>query len=104
MKFIKTFIILILFFSCSNKERISEFENILGDENSKTLTYLVNDFENDYLKKQYSNLDTPKAYRQFLTDMKNDGQTADLSKISEKSKLLFEQSNLRLEIYSIPSV
>lgn len=102
MKFIKTFIILILFFSCSNKEQISEFENILGDENSKILTYLVNDFENDFLKKQYSNLDTPKAYRQFLTEMKNDGQTADLSKISEESKLLFEQSNLRLEIYSIP--
>ncbi len=63
MKYIKLFFILILIVSCSNKKRITEFENILGKENSETLTYLVSDFENDFLKRNYPNLDIEKAYR-----------------------------------------
>jgi hypothetical protein len=102
MKIIKTLIILLLIISCSNKKQITEFEEILGDENSKTLTHLVDDFETEFLKKYYSHLDISKAYRQFVIDVKKQGGFNFSNNISEKSKLIFEQSNLRLEIYSIP--
>jgi len=101
MKFINLIIILLLTFSCSNEKEIAEFEKVLGKENSETLTYLVNDFESDFLKRQYPNLDTKKAYKQFLTELSK-GQTEYWKKISESSREYLEKSNLRLEIYSVP--
>ena len=101
MKFIYLIIILLLTFSCSNEKDIVEFEKVLGKENSETLTYLVNDFESDFLKRQYPNLDTKKAYKQFLTELSK-GQTEYWKKISESSRDYLEKSNLRLEIYSVP--
>ncbi|WP_458626482.1 hypothetical protein [Winogradskyella sp. PC D3.3] len=99
MKFIKLTIILLLTFSCSNEKKIAQFEKVLGKENSETLTYLVNDFESDFLKRQYPNLDTKNAYKQFLTDLKN-GRTDLLESVSKESRKRFEQSNLKHEIYS----
>ncbi|WP_417371877.1 hypothetical protein [Gelidibacter japonicus] len=55
-------LILILTFGCSNQKDIKEFEAVLGKENSETLTYLVNDFESDVLKRQYPNISTKEAY------------------------------------------
>lgn len=101
MKFINLIIILLLTFSCSNENEIAEFEKVLGKENSETLTYLVNDFEADFLKRQYPNLETKKAYKQFLTELSK-GQTEYWKKISESSKEYLEKSNLRLEIYCVP--
>ncbi|TXG34853.1 hypothetical protein [Seonamhaeicola maritimus] len=101
MKFINLIIILLLTFSCSNEKEIAEFERILGKENSETLTYLVNDFESDFLKRQYPNLDTKSAYKQFLNELSN-GQTKYWEKISKSSKQYLEKSNLRLQIYSVP--
>lgn len=101
MKFINLIIILLLTFSCSNEKEIAEFENILGKENSEILTYLVDDFESDFLKRQYPNLDIQKAYKQFLTELSK-GQTEYWKKISDSSREYLEKSNLRLEIYSVP--
>ena len=101
MKFINLIIILLLTISCSNEKDIAEFEKVLGKENSKTLTYLVNDFESDFLKRQYPNLDTKKAYKQFLTELSK-GQTEYWKNISKSSREYLEKSNLRLEIYSVP--
>ncbi|GAA4280383.1 hypothetical protein [Gaetbulibacter aestuarii] len=101
MKFIILIIILLLTFSCSNEKDIAEFEKILGKENSETLTYLVNDFESDFLKRQYPNLNTKKAYKQFLTELSKE-QTEYWKKISKNTREYFEKSNLRLEIYSVP--
>ena len=101
MKFINIIIILLLTFSCSTKKDISEFEKILGKKNSKTLTYLVNDFESDFLKRQYPNLNTKNAYKQFLTELSK-GKTEYWEKISESSREYLKKSNLRLEIYSVP--
>ncbi|SFZ95188.1 hypothetical protein SAMN05428642_1115 [Flaviramulus basaltis] len=101
MKFINLIIILLLTFSCSNEKETAEFEKVLGKENSETLTYLVNDFESDFLKRQYPNLETKKAYKQFLTELSK-GQTEYWKKISESSREYLEKSNLRLEIYSVP--
>ncbi|EWH09823.1 hypothetical protein KLA_17137 [Cellulophaga geojensis KL-A] len=104
MKFIKTFIFFILFISCSDKKaeiNTSEFDKVLGKENIKTLNFLVSDFENDFLKRQYPNLDTENAYRQFLTELR-DEKTENWKSISEKARNKFKVSDLRLEIYEFP--
>ncbi|MFI1743211.1 hypothetical protein [Thalassobellus sediminis] len=101
MKLINLFIILLLIFSCSNKKNIAEFEKVLGKENSKTLTYLVNDFESDFLKRQYPNLNTKSAYKQFLTELIKE-DTEYWNKFSKSSRKIFEKSDLRLEVYSVP--
>lgn len=101
MKFINLLIILLLTFSCSNEKDIAEFERVLGKQNSETLTYLVNEFESDFLKRQYPNLGTKKAYKQFLTELSK-GQTDYWKKISKNSREYLNKSNLRLEIYSVP--
>ncbi|RXJ51215.1 hypothetical protein [Gelidibacter gilvus] len=94
-------LISLLTFSCSNQKEITEFEKVLGKENSEILTYLVNDFESDFLKRQYPNISTKKAYNQFLKELSN-GQTEYKPKISENSTEYLENSALRLEIYSVP--
>ena len=91
----------LLTFSCSNEKDIAEFEKVLGKENSETLTYLVNDFESDFLKRQYPNLDTKRAYKQFLTELSK-GETEYWKKISKSSREHLKESDLRLEIYSVP--
>ncbi len=105
MKFIKILIILILSFSCSNQkqseQRILEFENILGVENSKTLSYLINDFENDFLKKQYPNLKSEDAYKVFLIELR-DGKTINGRDFSNKSREYFNASKLKQDIYQYP--
>ena len=92
MKFIYLIFILYFTFSCSSKKNVAEFENILGKENSKTLTYLVNDFESDYLMRQYPNSNTKKAYKKFLIDVLK-SKTEYWKYFSKKSKKYFEKSN-----------
>ncbi|MEP5341039.1 MAG: hypothetical protein ABJL44_01045 [Algibacter sp.] len=101
MRYINLIIILLLTFSCSNQKEITEFEKVLGKENSEILTYLVNDFESDFLKRQYPNIGAKKAYNQFLTELSK-GQTEYRPKISQTSREYLEKSTLRLEIYSVP--
>ena len=75
MKFFKIFLLLLFITSCTKQptdNRILEFERILGKENSETLNYLVSDFENDYLKKQYPTLKTEDAYSKFLNNLLED--------------------------------
>ena len=104
MKFIKKFIFFIVIISCSDKKteiNTSEFDKVLGKENIKTLDFLVSDFENDFLKRQYPNLDTKNAYRQFLTELR-DEKTENWKKISQKARNQFKSSELRLEMYEFP--
>ena len=104
MKFIKTFIIFILIISCSDKKtenNTSEFDKVIGKENIETLDLLVSDFENNFFKRQYPNLDTEKAYRQFLTELR-DEKTENWKSISEKARNKFKASDLRLEMYEFP--
>lgn len=99
MKILKTIIILLLFIGCSeNKNRTTELDKILGEENSHTLNLLVSEFENGFLKKQYPNLDIEKAYRKFLTET-SEGKIDYTKSITEKSKKIFNKSQLRLEIF-----
>ncbi|WP_179320925.1 hypothetical protein [Winogradskyella helgolandensis] len=104
MKLIKTFIFSLLIISCTDKKpdnQTSEFEKILGIGNVATLDFLVSDFENDFLKRQYPNLDTENAYRQFLTELR-DKKKGNWKRISEKARNKFKASDLRLEIYKFP--
>lgn len=98
------FIYLLLVISCVDKKpeiQTSEFDNVLGKENVETLDYLVSEFENDFLKTQYPKLDSEKAYRQFLTDLR-DGKTENWKGISQKAIDKFKSSDLRLEMYEFP--
>ncbi|MBU2929756.1 hypothetical protein [Winogradskyella psychrotolerans] len=104
MKFNKTFIFLLLIISCSDikpDNQTSEFEKVLGIENVATLDFLVSDFENDFLKRQYPNLKTENAYRQFLIELR-DEKTENWKHISEKARTKFKTSDLRLEMYEYP--
>lgn len=104
MKFLKIFIFFTLIISCSDKKsenEISEFNNILGKENINLLDFLVSDFENDFLKKQYPNLGTENAYRQFLIELR-DNKTENWGRISQKARDKFKSSDLRLEMYVFP--
>lgn len=104
MKILKAFILIALIISCSDKktvDKISEFDKVLGEENIATLNFLVSDFENDFLKRQYSNLDTENAYRQFLTDLR-DQESENWKSISQKTRDKFKSSDLMLEMYEFP--
>ncbi|AXP81600.1 hypothetical protein CJ739_2527 [Mariniflexile rhizosphaerae] len=101
-------LVLILTFSCSQKQsdnRITEFEKVLGERQTKALNSLVSDFEKN-LTKVYSDLPTEKAYRQYLTDLISNS-TTDWEKFkfqSYKTNTEFHQSGLWSEIYTKDSV
>ena len=101
MKFINLIIILLLTFSCSNQKEIAEFEKVLGKENSETLSLLVSDFENDFLKKQYSKSELNECYKKFLSDYKN-GTTENWLPKPTKIADRFETSELKKEMYYHP--
>ncbi len=104
MKIIKLFIFIVLIISCSDKKsknKISEFDKILGKENVATLDFLVSDFENDFLKRQYPNMNSENAYRKFLTELR-DEKNENWKRISQKARDKFKSSDLRLEMYEFP--
>jgi len=101
IKIINSLLIGLLLIGCSNNKAIAEFERILGKENSETLTYLVQDFENDFLADEYPNLETDKSYERFLEEL-IDGNGRVWQEISNESRERFAKSTLKYEIYSVP--
>ena len=103
MRKIYLILVLILTFSCSQKQsdkRITEFEKVLGERQTKALNLLVSDFEKN-LTKVYPNLTIEKGYRQYLIDIKSDTIT-DWGKFefqSKKTFMEFYKSGLHDEIY-----
>ena len=102
----KYHIILILIFSlsCSPKQadnRITKFEKVLGERQTKSLNLLVSDFENN-LDKNYPDLLIEKSYRKYLADMISDS-TTNFGKFifqSDKTNSEFHRSGLWNEIYT----
>ncbi len=96
-------LILILTFSCAQKQtdnRITEFEKVLGERQTKALNLLVSDFEKN-LARIYPDLPTEKGYRQYLIDIKSDTIT-DWEKFEFQSKethIEYYKSGLQDEIY-----
>jgi len=101
MKQINLIIILFLVFSCSNEKELSKFEKTLGLENSNTLDFLVREFENNFLKKQYSKSNLNESYKQFLIDFKNEN-SKNWKPIPKKIFEVFSTSNLKKEMYYHP--
>ena len=99
MKYLIILIISISFLGCSNSEQITEFEKVLGYENSETLTLMVFDFENSFLKNKYPNLTLEEAYKKLLIEMR-DNKNFSWEKLSKFNKIRFEESRLKYEIYS----
>lgn len=100
MKRYIAFLVVVLFFSCSVNEKdaaIVNFEKKLGTESIETLNNLVADFETNYLKTYYKNIDIDEAYLLFLKDIsKGDSvKPYNYRKIYE----MFTKSNLFSDIY-----
>lgn len=95
--------LLLAVWGCSNGTDtfITDFETTLGQENSRLLTELVSDFENDFLKRQYPNIEIDSAYKKLMRELR-DGQTDYWEKIFAKSRNAFEMSSLKSEIYMYP--
>jgi hypothetical protein len=79
---------------------MTEFDKILGKENNETLNLLVSEFENDFLKNKYPNLEIPNAYKRFLIET-SEGRIDYTKAVTEKSKHIFNKSQLRLEIFCV---
>jgi hypothetical protein len=104
MKIFKILIYIFLVFSCKDiqtENNISEFDKLLGKDNVATLNFLVSNFENDFLKRQFPNLSIENAYKQFLIDFR-DNKTKKWVCVSKNASNKFILSNLRLEIYNLP--
>ncbi len=101
-------LVLTLTFSCSQKQsdnRISEFEKVLGERQTKALNLLVSDFEKN-LTKIYPNLTIEQGYKEYLTDLISDS-TTDWEKFKFQSDITnveFHKSGLWNEIYTKDSV
>ncbi|CAL2089802.1 conserved exported hypothetical protein [Tenacibaculum sp. 190524A05c] len=95
------FIVSFLFLSCSKNKATSEFEQVLGKTNSITLSVLVENFENDFLLKQYPDLSVTESYKEFLIDY---GKRKFKNKqfLSSKDSLAFINSDLEKEMYYHP--
>ncbi|TXG34852.1 hypothetical protein [Seonamhaeicola maritimus] len=101
MKILKFITILLLLIGCSeNNNRTTEFDKILGKENSQTLDLLLSEFENDFLKRQYPELEKNKAYKKFVSEISL-GETSHFVKISKKHKDLLTKNTLYHEIYCV---
>jgi hypothetical protein len=73
MKYIITFLILIFFFSFTQRknDRIVEFENTLGETETKYLNELVNDFDL-FLNKKFK--DEEFRFKKYLTEISESSQ------------------------------
>ncbi|MEH1008971.1 hypothetical protein VDP25_14590 [Winogradskyella sp. ECml5-4] len=78
-----------------------KFEKILGKEDSETLTSIVTEFENGFLKTNYPNLNIKKAYAEFLIDIESK-RKLNWAKPTEIQLKKFNQSNLKNVVYGIP--
>jgi len=102
MKIVGIIIIILLTFGCSKKQtdlRIAQFEKILGKENSETLTLMVAEFEDGFLKNKYPNLKSEQAYERLLTEMR-ESKSQSWNKLPKFDKSRFEKSELKYEIYA----
>jgi hypothetical protein len=90
----KVIFILFTFISLSFYSQQIEFEKVLGKENVETLNSLIENFETKTLKKEYPNLNTENAYKEFLKDI--------LKNNFVKGRKNFPETKLKLNIYCVP--
>lgn len=87
------FIIFTLIISFSIYSQQTVFEKTLGKKNVETLNSLIESFETKTLKKEYPNLKTENAYKEFLKNI--------IKNNSIDRRKTFAESKLKLNIYCI---
>ncbi len=92
MKHILTILILVFIFSCTQgkNDRVNEFENSLGERETKYLNELVNDFDS-FLNKKYKN--EKFKFKKYLTEISESNQP-DIWKIDRYKLEEFKKTNL----------
>ncbi len=101
IKYLVLIICFLFVLGCTSKGQINTFEAILGKSNADVLTYLVDDFENDFLQKQYPNLTIEEAYVQYLIELDND-MSGNWKKPSISKRIILDKNNLKYQIYALP--
>ncbi len=96
------FLLSIALWNCSpqKEKNLAEFESILGSDNTKVINELLNDFENDYLKREYPNLSTEKAYETYLIEIA-ENKKEKWKTISKGNREKFENSQLFLDLHQV---
>ncbi len=99
MKQVLTFMFLIFFFSCTHGQngRIDEFENSLGEIETKYLNELVNDFDL-FLNKKYK--DEEFKFKKYLKEISESNQP-DIWKIGKNKLEEIKKTNLFAKYDSI---
>jgi len=99
MKHILTILILFFFFSCTQgkNDRVNEFENSLGERETKYLNELVNDFDS-FLNKKYKN--EKFKFKKYLTEISESNQP-DIWKIDKNKHEEIRKTNLFAKYDSI---
>ena len=103
----KTFfviILLLLTINCSDNKLEKDtdtFKELVGKENIKTIDFLINDFEKNYLNREFPELKTNEAYKRFLIKI-SANERIDISDFSLKGIDKFTKSKLLLDIYEFP--
>ncbi|WP_299157725.1 hypothetical protein [uncultured Tenacibaculum sp.] len=95
-----TIILITVFYNVVNYSQQKDFEKTLGAENVKTLNLLLTDFENNFLKRKYSNLEIKNAYKQFLSEFVEKKITLEKT-VSKEMKNTFNKSLLKQNIYCV---
>ena len=89
-----------LFTSCLIEEVYhTDLNAFLDKQDSELLNYLVEDFETDFLKKEYKNIPLNKAYLAFLEDIENNKKFE--NSISVETQEKFSNSHLKFERYTV---
>ncbi len=99
MKHILTFTILVFLFSCTEKKdvRIVEFENFLGETETKYLNDLINDFDT-FQNIKYENEEF--KFKEYLTEI-SESNEPDIWKIDKNKLVEIEKTNLFAKYDSI---
>ncbi|CAL2075452.1 conserved hypothetical protein [Tenacibaculum sp. 190524A05c] len=99
MKKIKLCIAL-LFCALKLHSQQKEFEDILGKQNVKTLNFLLQDFEENILKKRYPSVSLQDAYHKLITEVSEE-KLLPKELLSKKMKNTFDKSILKKQIYCL---
>ncbi|MGB7787119.1 MAG: hypothetical protein WBL27_13540 [Salinimicrobium sp.] len=84
----------------NNQNNINEFERRLGKEKVESLNLLVSDFE-EKLQKLYPKLSIEEAYKQCLTEIKNDSfDWSNFNFQTDSTHQKYLESGLRNDLYS----
>lgn len=99
MRFTFLYLIILVSSNCFSQNDVTQFETLLGKEESNALTKLVSIFEKEFLIKKYPKLNIDDAYTELLKELNNEGDVLYWKDISNDGYEMFRSSGLRSAIY-----